>query len=128
MSNITIIRDVLRATFTAGILTFMHLKNYTLVTGQKGQICKSGFKRAWIKRNLASGRAAPSKIPKLRPVKTSTPASIQKKLHKRRIIGPGGGKNTAKVQVLYNMKPRRLVDSYRRFEGICCPNLGLFEL
>jgi len=71
-----------------------------------------------MKRNLPSGRAAPSKIPKLQPVKTSTPAPIRKKLNKRRIIGPGGGKNTVKVKVLQNMKPRRLVDSYRRFEGI----------
>ena len=92
MINITIIRDVLRATFIAGILTFMHLKNYRLMTGQSGQICKSGFNRAWIKINLASGRAAQSKIPKLRAVKTSTPVPIKKKLHKRRIIGPGGEK------------------------------------
>jgi hypothetical protein len=100
MSNITIICDVLRAVFIAGILTFMHLKNYRLVTGQSGQICKSGFNWAWIKRNVASGRAAPSKIPKLRPVKTFTLAPIREKPHKRRIIGPGGEKNTLKVQVL----------------------------
>jgi hypothetical protein len=43
MSNITIICDVLRTTFIAGILTFMHLKKYRLVTGRSGQICKSGL-------------------------------------------------------------------------------------
>lgn len=78
----------------------MHLKNYKLVTGQSGQIWKSGFNRAWIKRNLASGRAGPSKIPKLRPVKTSTPAPIRKKLNKRRIIGPEEGKKHGKSSSL----------------------------
>lgn len=91
MSNVTITCDVIREVLIAGILLFMHLKNYKLVTGQSGQIWKSGFNRAWIKRNLASGQVAPSKIPKLRPVKTSTPAPIRKKLNKRRNIGPGGG-------------------------------------
>jgi hypothetical protein len=45
MGNIKIICDVLRASFIEGRLTFMHLKNYRLVTGQSGQICKSGFNR-----------------------------------------------------------------------------------